>query len=369
MKVKYLTKLNKVSELSENEVNDLQPVSEEYAFRTNDYYNSLIDWNDPADPIKRLVIPMQEELANWGELDASDEKSYQPVSGLEHKYKDTALLLCNDVCAAYCRFCFRKRLFQNDNDEVVKDVTEGIEYIKNHPEITNVLLTGGDPLIMSTSKLSGIMDQLVEIEHIKNIRIGTKIPAFNPFRILNDDSLLEYFASIQEKQIYIMAHFNHKRELTDVAVDSLNKLRASGVSIVNQTPIIRGVNDSVEVLSELFNALSFIGIQPYYVFGCRPTAGNKSFAVPIEEAFRIFRDAVRIKSGLAKTARFIMSHKLGKIELVGMTEDSIVLKYHNMVDDSKNGQILICKRNPEAYWFDDYEVINEDKTELELSSI
>ena len=127
---KYLTKLAQVPRLSETERNDLEKVNEEFVFRTNDYYQSLINWDDPNDPIRRIVMPDVRELDDWGQLDASNEEKYTKVKGLEHKYTSTALLLVNEVCAAYCRFCFRKRLFMDENDEVTKDITEGIEYIR-----------------------------------------------------------------------------------------------------------------------------------------------------------------------------------------------------------------------------------------------
>ncbi|MDP6737271.1 MAG: KamA family radical SAM protein, partial [Nitrospinaceae bacterium] len=145
---KYLTKLEQVPQLRPDEREELEEVGQKFVFRSNDYYQSLIDWSDPEDPIRRIVIPDVRELDEWGQLDASNEEKYTKVKGLEHKYTSTALLLVNEVCAAYCRFCFRKRLFMNENEEVTKDVSEGIEYIRRHPEISNVLLTGGDPLIM-----------------------------------------------------------------------------------------------------------------------------------------------------------------------------------------------------------------------------
>ena len=266
-KIKYLTKLEQIPQLSESEREEMQQVNDKFVFRTNDYYQSLIDWDDPNDPIKRIIMPDVEELNEWGELDASNEEKYTKVHGLEHKYTSTALLLVNEVCAAYCRFCFRKRLFMNENDEVTKDISQGLEYIKNNKEINNVLLTGGDPLILSTSKLEPIIQQLREIDHVKIIRIGTKVPAFNPFRIINDPSLLEMFRkySTAQKKIYIMAHFNHPRELTSQAIEGLNALMDSGVTLVNQTPMVKGVNDDPDVLAELFSKLSFIGVPPYYV--------------------------------------------------------------------------------------------------------
>ncbi len=355
--IKYLTKLAQIPQLSEAERSDLEKVNEQFVFRTNDYYQSLIDWNDPDDPIRRIVMPDIQELDDWGQLDASNEEKYTKVKGLEHKYTSTALLLVNEVCAAYCRFCFRKRLFMDENDEVTKDISEGLEYIRKHPEITNVLLTGGDPMIMSTSKLEPIIKQIREIDHVKIIRIGTKIPAFNPHKIVNDHSLHEMIKtySKDEKKIYIMAHFNHPRELTEIAVKGLNMLMQSGAIVVNQTPLIKGVNDDPDVLAELFNRLSFIGVPPYYVFLCRPTLGNEPFAIPVEDGYEIFEKARNKCSGLAKRARLVMSHETGKVEMVGMSDGQVFFKYNRSANVENNAKFLVFESNPDAYWFDDYE--------------
>ena len=361
-KIKYLTKLEQIPQLTESEREEMQQVNDKFVFRTNDYYQSLIDWDDPNDPIKRIIMPDVEELNEWGELDASNEEKYTKVHGLEHKYTSTALLLVNEVCAAYCRFCFRKRLFMNENDEVTKDISQGLEYIKNNKEINNVLLTGGDPLILSTSKLEPIIQQLREIDHVKIIRIGTKVPAFNPFRIINDPSLLEMFRkySTAQKKIYIMAHFNHPRELTSQAIEGLNALMDSGVTLVNQTPMVKGVNDDPDVLAELFSKLSFIGVPPYYVFLCRPTLGNEAYSVPVEKGYEIFEKSRIRCSGLAKRARLVMSHESGKIEVVGMTDDQIFFKYARAANSEDNDRFLAFYRNPDATSFDDYKEANEE---------
>ena len=356
---KYITHIDNLSELPVEERTKLKEVTDKFMFRINDYYKKLIDWDDPNDPIRRIVIPDVAELSAWGRLDASDEEEYTIVPGLEHKYEFTALLLVNDVCGAYCRFCFRKRIFMDDNDEIVRDVSEGIDYIRNHPEINNVLLTGGDPLIMSTGKLEKVILPLREIDHVHIIRIGTKIPVFNPYRVLNDPSLLELIGkySTNDKKIYIMAHFNHPRELTQEAIEAMNQLRIAGAVTVNQTPLIRGINDDPIILAELFNRLSYAGIPPYYLFICRPTLGNKTYAVPIEEAFEIFEQARMKCSGLAKRARLVMSHTTGKIEIVGLTDDRIYFRYHRAANPQKKARFMIFKKNPKAYWFDDYEEI------------
>ncbi|HEV2988770.1 MAG TPA: KamA family radical SAM protein [Candidatus Angelobacter sp.] len=353
---KYLTRIDQITTISAAEKEELRPVTEKFVFRTNEYYQSLIDWNDPGDPIRRIVMPEVSELEGFGAWDASDEASYTVVRGLEHKYPDTALLLVNNVCGAYCRFCFRKRLFTNDNDEVTNDISQALPYLRAHQEINNVLLTGGDPLILSTGKLEKIIQQIRQIEHLKIIRIGSKIPAFNPYRIINDPSLLEMINkySTAYKRIYIMAHFNHPRELTDVALQGIALLQKAGATVVNQSPMIRGVNDNPDTISTLFNFLSFNGVPPYYIFICRPTAGNRPFMVPIEEALEIFEQARCTLSGLAKHARLCMSHKTGKIEVVTKLGDQILFRYHRAPNPEDRGRVMIFDSNPEACWFDDY---------------
>lgn len=365
----YLTRVADLSELSEAELVGLKPVEEKFVFRSNDYYQSLINWSDPEDPIRRIIVPMTGELEEWGQLDASSEEEYTVLPGLQHKYRETALLLVNDVCGAYCRFCFRKRLFMDDNDEAVRDVSHGLEYIREHTEITNVLLTGGDPLIMSTEKLSAVIGRVREIKHVRIIRIGTKMPAFSPARILNDPTLLEMIErySTAEGKIYIMAHFNHPRELTDSAIEGMLLLQRAGAMTVNQTPLIRGVNDDPDTLAGLFNKLSFIGVPPYYVFQCRPTLGNRPYSVPVEKAYEIFSLAQSRSSGLAKRARFVMSHTSGKVEVVGLAGEHVYMKYHQAAQHSDQGRLFMLKRNPSAHWFDDYAVgaaADQDGAEL-----
>ena len=353
---KYVTKLENIPQLNQNEIESLKKVSETFAFRANDYYLSLIDWNDPDDPIRKIVIPDRSELAMTGQLDASNEKLYTKVPGLEHKYEHTAVLLVNDVCGAYCRFCFRKRLFMHIEDEIARDVTDGVEYIRNHPEINNVLLTGGDPLLLSTAKLEKIIAALREIDHVRIIRIGSKMTAFNPFRITEDPSLIEMFErySTYDRKIYVMSHFNHPNELTDEAKKALHMLQRAGAITVNQTPLIKGVNDSPEVLGKLLDELSFIGVPPYYVFQCRPTQGNQHLAVPVEKAYEIHEQAKMMGSGLAKRSRLVMSHTLGKIEILGMTDEYILFRFHRAANPKDKSYTVVFHRNPNAYWYDDY---------------
>jgi lysine 2,3-aminomutase len=354
--VRYITNLRQVDNLSAAELARLAPVAEKFAFRTNDYYLGLIDWDDPDDPIRRLVVPDIQELREFGQTDASGEATYTVANGLEHKYRDTALLLVSRVCGAYCRFCFRKRLFAQESAEVVSDLTGALEYINAHPEINNVLLSGGDPLALSTRQLEGIICRLREIDHVKIIRIGTKMPAFNPYRILTDPQLPEMLArySTQERKIFLIANFNHPRELTDVALQGLACLQKAGVATLSQSPVIHGVNDAPEVIADLFSRLSYNGVPPYYLFICRPTVGNFPFIVPVEECLDIFERAQRGLSGLARQARLCMSHKTGKVEVVGRIGHQIALRYHRAAHEKDRNRLMLVESRPEAYWLDDY---------------
>ena len=353
--MRYIKKLEDIPQLTEAERTALQPVADAYAFRVSEYYLKLIDWSDPNDPIRQLVIPRPDELNDWGALDASNEAANTVMRGVQHKYPDTALLLCNEVCGAYCRYCFRKRLFMNDNDEASKDLSEGIDYIRAHPEITNVLLTGGDPLLLSTRRLTETIAALREIDHVRIIRIGTKMTAFNPFRVIDDSALVEMFArySLPGKRIYMMNHFDHPREITPEVEDCLDRLIRAGVIMTNQCPMIAGINDDPVVLSDMFRKLSWIGCPPYYLFQGRPTAGNDPYKVSIVRGWEIFREALRHGAGLARRARFAMSHETGKIEIMAVDDKHIYLRYHRAKDASLRGRFMIYKRDENAYWLDD----------------
>ncbi|MCB2229574.1 KamA family radical SAM protein [bacterium] len=351
----YLTDIEQVGHLPEQTQLRLRRVTEAYRFRANDYYLSLIDWDDPDDPIRRLVIPDVGELDASGELDACNERANYVAPGCQHKYPHTALLVCAENCAGYCRYCFRKRLFMDNQAERVRDLSESIDYIRSNKRISNVLLTGGDPLTLSTERLERIIRELRTIDHIGVIRIGSKMPAFNPYRIIDDPELPALLArySTREKRIYVITHFDTVKELTPAACLGLEILQKAGVILANQTPIVRGINDTPEALVKLMGKLSYIGAPPYYFFQCRPTVGNRPYAVPITEAYQTLEAAKRQVSGLAKRARYVMSHALGKIEIVGMNEDYFFLKFHRARYQEDEGRFMIFYRHDKAYWLDD----------------
>lgn len=354
-RVGYIRDIHKIPQLSPRERDILSQVAQRYPFRANTYYLGLIDWDDPDDPIRRIVIPDVDELESDGVLDPSDEAAVTVARGVEHKYRNTVLLLVSEVCGTYCRFCFRKRLFMEDNDEVSLDVSHGLDYLRYHPEVDNVLLTGGDALILGTGRLDRILTELRGIPHIRTIRIGTKMPAFNPYRVLDDDRLIETLArhSHADRRIHIMAHFNHPRELTEVAEEGLARLLGAGVAVVNQTPLLAGVNDDADVIAELFNRLSHMGVPPYYLFQGRPIEGNRAFGVPLRRGYRIYERAKKKMSGLAKRARYAMSHATGKVEIVGFLEGRIVFKYHQARNPDDLGHLFSLRCPPDALWLDD----------------
>jgi len=353
-RVRNFYNIEKISQLSYIERWRLKQITRIYPFMANDYYLGLINWDDPDDPIRRLIIPHQRELINWGHLDASNENAVTVSKGLQHKYASTALLLVTQNCAGLCRYCFRKRLFIKERREAVKDVSDNLEYIRRHPEINNVLVTGGDPLVLPTRRLEKIISALRRIDHVRIIRIGSKIPAYNPFRIFEDSYLLDMISrySLSDRRIYIMCHFDHPNELTPETRKAVQLLQRAGAICVNQNPIIRGISDSPEVMSKLWNELSYMGVPQYYVFQGRPTSGNETYEVPIVEAYFNIEEAKKKCSGLAKRTKYVMSHESGKIEIVGVDDRQIYLRYHRAMDARNENRFFICHRDDRAYWLD-----------------
>jgi lysine 2,3-aminomutase len=360
MNQKYLNTISELDNLvglTSRERTAMETVSDTFPFRSSEYYLSLIDWKDSHDPLRRIIIPHPSELDGMGCLDPSCEKDFTRNPGLQRADSQTGLLHLTDVCGGICRFCFRKRLLWGNNErETVKDVSEGIDYIREHTEITDVLLTGGDPLTLETGRLGSILRQLREIDHVTVIRIGSKMLAYNPYRILNDPDLCSVLSrySTPEKRIYLMAHFNHPRELTGVSVQAAEELRKAGVIIVSQTPVLNGINSEAEIFAGLFSRLSFAGISPYYIFQCRPSIGNRIFQVPVEQSYEIIQKSWQACSGLSKRARFVMSHASGRIEIIGKTAGQVFMRYHQSADPDNAGKFMVFRSNPVAQWFDDY---------------
>jgi KamA family protein len=353
--IRTYRKIDELPQLTEAEIQELRPVEDKFAFRVNSYYLNLIEWDDPEDPLRRLIIPSAHELDSDGSLDASSESDYTVAEGLQHKYEDTVLMLVAQTCDSYCRYCFRKRITMRKGEDGALNPDDAISYISQHPAIRNVLLTGGDPLILSAGKLGSIVERTLAIPHVRSIRIGTKVTAFRPQRISEDPELLAMLHrfSPPSRPIYIMNHFSHPRELTSEARDTIQALKETGVVMMNQSPIIRGVNDSPKTLHDLYLELMGLGVMPYYLFLCRPTRGNRMFTVPIVEAYQILQEAFDGLPGLARTARLAMSHQSGKLEITGVDAEHVYLRYHRAADPSTRGRHLTFRRNDRAVWLDE----------------
>ncbi len=349
--------------IPEEEKRRLQEVIDKHPMFIPDYYARLIDWEDPEDPIKKIIFPSEGELDVSGSYDTSGEKENTVLTGLQHKYRETALLLVTNRCAGYCRHCFRKRLVGIPTNETLKLFDAAVEYIKEHPEVTNVLISGGDPLVLPTEVIEYFLSELSKIPHLKFIRFGSRVPVFYPMRIYEDKKLLEVFSkySTPERRVYLVTHFNHPKEVTEEARKAVDALIRSGVPVSNQTVLLRDVNDDPEILATLMKEITSAGVIPYYVFQCRPVKRVKGhFQVPLKEAYEIVEGAKQRLDGHAKRFRFIMSHKTGKIEIVGIIGNEIYLKYHQCKEPEKVGKLFKMLLTPNAGWFDDLEPIEEE---------
>ena len=319
------------------------------------YYLSLIDFDDPEDPIRKLAIPSLLEADPSGSLDTSGEADNTVVNGLQHKYRETAMMLSTNECAMYCRHCFRKRLVGLPDEGIARDLEAIGAYLSEHDEITNVLVSGGDALLNSNERIAAILDTLTAIPHLDFIRIATRVPVTLPSRITSDGALLDILGRAREKkQLFMVTQFDHPREVTPEAAASVRAVLDLGIPVRNQTVLLRGVNDDPEVLGSLLQKLTSIGAEPYYVFQCRPVTGVKNqFQVPLKEGCRIVEGAKAMQNGIGKSFRYCMSHVTGKIEILGELGDgSMVFKYHEAKDRRNLGRVFAREVADDQAWFE-----------------
>jgi KamA family protein len=356
---KNITSVDELAELVDltgPEKRKLQKVVQRHPMSVTRYYAALIDWTDPGDPLRRMMIPSEGELDRAGIYDQSGEQQNTKLPGLQHKYEKTALILSTNRCTSYCRYCFRKRLVGLPTEETLSRLGDAVKYIKAHPEINNVLISGGDPLCLSTKTLRKFIERLADIDHLDFIRLGTKVPVTMPRRISEDRELYELLkeTSLRRKRLFVSTQFNHTRELTSAARRAVNTLHRAGVVTNNQTVLMKGVNDDPEILASLQRGLTGMGVVPYYVFQCRPVKRVKRiFQVPLARGFRIVESARSMLDGYSKRYRYVMSHRDGKIAVAGMDDEYIYFRFHQARNPKNDGKLFKRKFDPDATWLDD----------------
>ena len=383
----------------------ISAVSRVLPFRVNNYViEELIDWDDiPRDPIFQLTFPQQGMLTP-GEFDcirsllnqgASEKRVDQavhqirmglnphpagqmdlnvpvldgePQAGMQHKYRETVLFFPSQgqTCHAYCTYCFRwpqfvgMEAFKFSNNEVATLV----RYLERHSDVRDVLITGGDPMIMRTSVLKSYIEPLLEIESLRSIRLGTKALAWWPYRFVTDtdaDDLLRLFEQVDHsgKHLALMAHYSHPRELsTDISGRAIRRIQQTGATIRSQGPLISKVNDCRDIWAAMWQKQVDLGIIPYYMFVERDTGPHQYFDVPLYRALDIFAGGIRQVSGLGRTVRGpSMSCSPGKVLVDGVAEiDGVkvfVLKFLQGRDPNWTNRVFFAHYDEAASWIDD----------------
>jgi L-lysine 2,3-aminomutase len=420
---KHLDQLTARAGLGAPERLAVRAVATVLPFRTNDYVlESLIDWSAaPDDPIYRLVFPQGDMLpaediapiaalldggAPEREIQAAAHSvrmrlnphpagqlalnvpalSDEPLPGVQHKYPETVLVFPKQgqTCHAYCTYCFRWAQFVGEPDlkMATDDMSRVTCYLRAHREVTSVLITGGDPMIMGSSVLRRYVEPLLDpsLDHIESIRIGTKSLAYWPQRFLTDpdaDDTLRLFEEVGAagKTLALMAHFSHVRELEPVPVSrAVSRIRSTGAVIRTQAPLIRTINDDPVCWSQMWRTQLRLGLVPYYMFVERDTGPQGYFAVPLARAAEIFRDAYASVSGLCRTVRGpSMSTTPGKVCVDGVTEIAgqrvFVLHMIQARDPSLVGRPFFAHFDPDAVWLSDLHPAFADRFPFESDGV
>ncbi|RMG71906.1 MAG: lysine 2,3-aminomutase [Nitrospirae bacterium] len=395
-----------IDTLSKEELFAIEVTSQVFPFKTNNYVvEKLIDWeNAPEDPLFILNFPRKEMLKpEHFNLVASAYRSGdkqrlrsivkeirytlnphpagqleynvpvfrgKKLMGIQHKYRETVLFFAKraQTCHAYCSFCFRWPQFIGESELRMgtNDIDILIEYLSEHPEVTDLLFTGGDPMVMRASVFSDYIERIIkaDLHNIRNIRIGSRVLTYWPYRFLTDDDadlMLKCFERIVKSGMHLafMAHFNHPRELETPEVErAIKRIKDTGAEIRTQSPILRNINDDPDLWSEMWERQVQLGCIPYYMFMVRDTGAQHYFGVPIVEAYNIFRDAFRQVSGLARTVRGpVMSTTPGKIHILGVSyvrgEPVINLTMLQGRDPEWVMRPFYAEYDEKAYWLDD----------------
>ncbi len=325
------------------DISGLEEVIARYPLRINPYFLSLI--RSPWDPLWRQVVPDPRELTD--EVCMADplaETELSPVPLLVHRYPDRVLFLVSNQCAMYCRFCTRKRMVGTSRMNITEDTLEkGFAYIRQHPEIREVLLSGGDPLLLSDEKIADILKSLRAIPSIEVIRIGSRVPSSLPMRIT--DKLVSILKKFHP--LYINTHFNHPAEITQEATEACGRLADAGIPLGSQTVLLRGVNDDIETIRTLMRALLRIRVKPYYLFQADLTCGTNHFRTATSEGIAIMKGLYGHLSGMA-VPTFALDAPGGKGK-IPLTPQYILDQGENLVFANYRGEICTYPEAGEAY--------------------
>ena len=297
-RIETLEDLKKYIDLTPEEEDGVAKCLSTLRMAITPYYLSLIDLNDPHDPIRKQAIPTALELhqAEADLLDPLHEDTDSPVPGLTHRYPDRVLFLITDQCSMYCRHCTRRRFAgQNDCAVPMKQIEGCIDYIRNHPEVRDVLLSGGDALMQNDRVLEHIISSLRAIPHVEIVRIGSRTPVVMPQRITPElcDMLKKYHP------IWLNTHFNHPDEITEESAAACARLADAGIPLGNQSVLLAGVNDCVHVMKNLVQQLVRIRVRPYYIYQCDLSMGLEHFRTPVSKGIEIIEALRGHTSGYA----------------------------------------------------------------------
>ncbi len=339
-RITTVDELAKYIPLSVEEQIQLRLVSIHYPMAITPYYLSLIDPDDAADPIRIQAIPnvLEVTMGCMGMEDPLEEKRDSVVPGLVHRYPDRVLMVLTNVCPMMCRHCTRKREWKHGTwIRPQEEVDAMLTYIRRHKSVRDVIISGGDPLTLSTRRLEEVISALRRINHVEIIRIGSRYPVVLPFRIDNElcDMLSEY------GPIWLNTHFNNPREVTPDSAKACDRLLRAGVPVNNQTVLLRGVNDSVETMKKLVHNLLRIKVRPYYLFQCDEVQGTEHLRTPVETGIKIIDGLRGHTSGLAVPAFVIdLPFGGGKVPL-----------QPNYVLAQDNGELLLRNYKHNLYRF------------------
>ncbi len=297
-RIQSLKQFAQYAQVSEDEEKALSRGRKSFPFAITPYYLSLLSPSDPVDPLRLSVVPniCEYEIADDEKEDPLHEDASSPVPGLVHRYPNRVLFLATDFCSVCCRYCTRSRLIGNVHRENCRNNwAAAINYIEQHPEIEDVLISGGDPLTLPLQPLENLLSRLKQIKHLKLIRIGSKVPVVLPQRIsLNLISMLKKY-----HPLFLSIHFTHPRELTPETQEACARLANAGIPLGSQTVLLKGINDNVQTMRELMMGLLSFRVRPYYLYQCDPIRGSRHFRTPVQTGLDIIQGLRGFISGYA----------------------------------------------------------------------